>query len=820
MTNTMMLDAALWYAQAWPVFPLYTPVFGADGVCVGCSCGYRGDLTKHSTGKHPRTKNGMQDASKDADQVRQWWTASPDANIGVDVGGAGLFVLDFDTDDADFGGQDLLLQLWEAHPTTTQRSGGGGYHLLYLQPDGVTLGNSTKGRLPKAVHCRGVGGYIVAAPSLHESGRRYQWVTGRTPKDIYPRPLPSFLLDLLTRKNSKPVTPIAPIEPIVHTTTHDRYAEAALHGELDKLARTGEGGRNEQLNRSAFALGQLVGAGMLDEGTVTATLSDVARAIGLAEGEATKTLASGLKAGKSKPRDTAKIGATPDLVLDHKPKSIGAHQTPSVQDGEEDDDGQAEDGKRKPKIADLLCSLALANAEMFTGVDGEPYAFCRMGGRRECHRLQSGQFGDFLTALFHERFKTIPGAQQKQDALAMLRWGARETRREVFVRVASYEGRVYIDLGTTKWDAIEVDATGWRIVDTPPVAFRRPKALRPLPYPVPSNRVDLLRGYLNIEPEHWPMLAAWVVAALNARGPYPILVLAGEQGTAKSTTMRVLKSLIDPSAAALRGQPNEVRDLMIGASNSWLMAFDNVSVVHPDVSDALCTISTGGGYAKRALFTDDGELLIDVTRPVALNGIGDVVTRPDLMDRCILIIPPLIPDSQRRDETAFWQAFEQDRPLILGAFLTALSVALRELPNVKLQQLPRMADFAKLAVAAETALKTDGALTFLEAYQVNRDEATEAVIESSPLGDKLRDLVLINGSWEGTATQLLAALNEKATDSERRAKNWPAAPNRLKTPLQRLAPSLRKVGVGVEYDRKRESSKIVLTRLSDSEWRN
>lgn len=477
----------------------------------------------------------------------------------------------------------------------------------------------------------------------------------------------------------------------------------------------------------------------------------------------------------------------------------------------------ADEDKRKPKIADILCNLVLENAELFVAQDGKAYAFTWMDDRRECHCLQSGQFADFMTALYHARYKTIPGGAARQDALSLLRWEARKTKRDTFVRIASCAGKVYIDLGTPHWNAIEIDAAGWRIVQTPPVAFKRNKATQPLPDPVHCTNVDLLHSYLNIEPEHWPMVAAWVVAALHPRGPYPVLVFAGEQGTAKSTSIKVLKHLIDPAVALLRGQPEEVRDLMIGASNSWLLAFDNVSVLYADVSDALCMISTGGGYAKRALFTDDDELLIDVARPIAMNGIGDVVTRPDLMDRCILVVPPVIPDNQRRDESAFWQAFERDRPYILGAFLNALSVALRRLPTVQLDTLPRMADFAKLAVAADPALRTNGHMGFLDAYAMNREEAIEIVIESSPLGEKLRELVLMNGKWEGTATQLLAALNEKATDSERRSKAWPSSANKLKTPLQRLAPSLRQSGVDMVFDRNdpRGSKMIRLTRVND-----
>ena len=474
------------------------------------------------------------------------------------------------------------------------------------------------------------------------------------------------------------------------------------------------------------------------------------------------------------------------------------------------------DGERKPTQAEILYNLASDHAEIFTAQDGTAYAFVPIDGRRECYRLNDSNFSGWLTALYRAKTNgAMPGAEGRKEAIAALTWDARATRRDVFVRVGGHGGKVYIDLGTEEWDAIEIDENGWRLLAVPPVAFRRPASLKPLPLPMGGARLDLFRKYANLEDDDWPLVAGWLVAAANPSGPYPILALAGEQGTAKSTTIRALKEILDPAAAGLRGQPEDIRDLWVGANNGWLLAYDNVSHLNNDVSDALCRLATGGGYAKRANYTDDGEFVMDAQRPVAINGIGDIITRPDLMDRTILICPPVITESKRRNEKEFWAGFDADRPKLLGALLDAVSLALRNINTVRLETMPRMADFARLATAAEPAIGEG--ISFMDAYNANREEAHATVVETSTLGEHLRALVLLSGIWEGTATELLKELDARASDSEKRSHSWPKVPNRIKPALQRLAPSLRHIGVTVEYPKRTDkggTKRIQLVRVN------
>jgi hypothetical protein len=370
----------------------------------------------------------------------------------------------------------------------------------------------------------------------------------------------------------------------------------------------------------------------------------------------------------------------------------------------------------------------------------------------------------------------------------------------VFVRVAGLDSRLYLDLADEHWQAVEIDSNGWRLIAAPPVRFRRRGGMHPLSIPEPGGSIAELRPFANVASEaDFVLLVAWLLAALRDRGPYPALVLTGEQGSAKSFLAALLRRLVDPNASPLRSLPREDRDLFIAATNGHVIAIDNVSTLPPWLSDTLCRLATGGGFATRTLYSDSDETLFDAMRPIVLTGIEDFVIRGDLADRAIFLRLEPIPEKHRRPEKELLAAFEGARPRILGALLDAISHGLRTLPHTRLDRLPRMADFALWAAACEGALWPAG--TSVEAYDRNRADANETVIEADTVALAVRALVPPRAARTGTATELLAALGEKAGEAAMKAKSWPATPRALSGRLRRAAPNLRRVGISVTFDR-------------------
>jgi hypothetical protein len=346
------------------------------------------------------------------------------------------------------------------------------------------------------------------------------------------------------------------------------------------------------------------------------------------------------------------------------------------------------------------------------------------------------------------------------------------------------------------WRAIEVDRDGWRVIDEPQVRFRRAAGMKELPAPASGGTILLLRKFLNVKTDQDFYLAvAWIIAALGGRGPYPVLMLAGEQGSSKSTFAAILRSVIDPNTSALRTLPRGDRDLFISAVNSHILAFDNLSGLSAAMSDALCRLANGGGFAVRQLYSDADEVLFDAMKPIMLTAIEDIIVRPDLADRALFITLQPIAEKDRRSEADLWREFEPVKPLILGALLDAVSHGLRALPDVKLERVPRMADFAKWASACEGKLWKPG--NFIDAYRQNVEAAVVDVIDADVVGSAVRDFMAERESWDGTATMLLNTLRPIAEPDFSRT--WPATGWALGNRLRRAATFLRKIGIDIKF---------------------
>jgi DNA polymerase-1 len=444
-------------------------------------------------------------------------------------------------------------------------------------------------------------------------------------------------------------------------------------------------------------------------------------------------------------------------------------------------------------------------AELWHDPDGTAWATIDTGDHREHWPLRSSGFRDWLSRRFYETYGHGPNAQAVQDALAVLAGEARYAGPEypVFVRLAEHAGTVYLDLADPHWRAVEITAHGWRIVHDPPVRFRRARGMQPLPEPQRGGDIRRLWRFVRVLPSDRPLVLGWLVMAFRPRGPYPVLPLQGEQGSGKSTAARVLRRLIDPNKADLRAEPKEARDLWVAAYNSWVVALDNVSKLPPWLADGLCRLATGAGFASRTLYEDAEETILDAQRPVVLTSIRDVVAAsPDLLDRAVLVQVPRLPDEARESERCFWAAFEREWPALLGALLDLVSQALARVESVRLDQAPRMADFAEWCVAA---FGDQGGAEFLAAYLGNRSEAATAAIEGSPVAEALLAFMAGRDVWQGTASELLAALDQAADEETRRKRErapaWPKTARELAGELRRLAPALRAAGLEMTWAR-------------------
>jgi hypothetical protein len=475
---------------------------------------------------------------------------------------------------------------------------------------------------------------------------------------------------------------------------------------------------------------------------------------------------------------------------------------------------------RPQSQADRVLEVA-EGLELFhtPGQDSSGFAVVPVGDHHETWRINAKAFRSWLSRSYYGRFGKVPNSQAIQDALNAINGKALfdGPEHEVAVRIAACGGEYWLDLANGNWQAVKITAEGWGLCDQAPVRFIRPRSMLALPIPVRGGSINELRELINVpDDDTWTLVLSWQVQALRPVGPYPIMAVQGEQGSAKSMLCRLIRGLVDPNEAPLRSEPREVRDLMIAASNGWVVAFDNLSRVPPWVSDALCRLSTGGGFATRELYSDCEERIFQATRPVILNGIEELATRSDLLDRTITLTLPTIPEAKRRTESDLMRLYEEARPRILGSLLDAVSAAMRHLPSAKLSSLPRMADFACWATAAEPALGLAPG-QFLTAYTTNREGADNAALEASVISPAIMSLMRGRADWQGTVKDLLEELEQYHVDEKtRRNRNWPTGPQRFAGQLRRIAPNLRRTGIDVTFgDHSNRGRMVHLERVGD-----
>ena len=458
-------------------------------------------------------------------------------------------------------------------------------------------------------------------------------------------------------------------------------------------------------------------------------------------------------------------------------------------------------------------------ASLFHDPSSTAFADLTIDGHRETWPIRSRQFRHWLRRRYFEETGSAASAETVRSALDLLEARAQfdAPERMVHIRVAEYDDRIYLDLADSDWRAIQIGPDGWQVVTSPPVRFRRAAGMLPLPVPQRGGSIEALAAFLNLPaPDEFVLVIAWLLAALQRGGPYPLLVIAGEQGSAKTVLTRILRALIDPNAAPTRALPREERDLMIAANNGHILAFDNLSGLPAWLSDALCRLASGGSFATRQLYTDCDEVLFQAARPAILNGIEDIVCRSDLADRAIFLTLEPIADERRRMERQLWREFEVARPRILGALFDAAAQGLRGLSRVRLERLPRMADFALWATACETAFWPPG--TFLRVYDDNRRAAIDGVIEADPVAAFVREIMAVRSTWAGRASDLLRARFAAGEDMPNRTAGWPKNPRALAGRLRRCQTFLRTVGIDIAFSREgRTGSRMIrMTSLTKS----
>lgn len=466
-------------------------------------------------------------------------------------------------------------------------------------------------------------------------------------------------------------------------------------------------------------------------------------------------------------------------------------------------------------IASELITLVMSQGELFFDDDADCSFFHGdISDLSTTLSLNSKSFMDWISYTYYmstkgdnDTGKCASELSIKQAKFALSGIAKHEGEKErVFIRIADSSGGHYIFIGDDQLRAIEVLPTGWRILDRYPVKFWKPANMKALPLPQEGGDISRLWNYVNVIEHDRLLVLGWLLECYRAETPNPVLFLTGGQGCAKSSSQNRLRELVDNNAVNLRSAPKAVEDIFVGAGCNWLVSFENMSNLTAQMQDALCVLATGGGFAARQLYTNSEESVISVKRPVILNGISHVISAQDLTDRSIQV------ELQRIDyieETAINAAWEIDAPLIMGGLMDLFVKTLAQLPKVKLDKPPRMADFTRLGEAMTQSLgHSHGYFTAI--YSTNRAESVSTALESSPAATAIRDMVADYQGFSkvvftGTMKDLLNHLEKYKHD----ALSWPRSPKGLGDILRRQEPALKMLGITLVKSKSENNSTLI-----------
>lgn len=453
-----------------------------------------------------------------------------------------------------------------------------------------------------------------------------------------------------------------------------------------------------------------------------------------------------------------------------------------------------DDQEKQQSQASALVQFCEQRVDLFH--DENKDVFAKLKDTGEVWKIGSRAFRDWLTSGFYKTTGKSSRDQSMREALGTMEGLGRYRGelQQVFIRVGKTETHYYLDLGEPgKSRCIEIGRDGWRVKTRSPVAFVRFETMQALPEPVSGGDVALLWSLVNIPDEGRSLVLAWLLECLRPDSPFPVLELLGEQGSAKSSTQATLRRIFDPNSCDLRAAPKTPEDVFVAGGANWIVSYENISHLSAPMQDAYCVLATGGGFAKRKLYSDADEVVIRVKRPVVINGIAAAITAQDLIDRTLSIETPVIRD--RREVSGLTQEFERNHARIVGGLLDIMVLALANLPDMEIpaDDRPRLIEFAKLGMATVKAMGGNPA-TFLTQFNKHRDESISRTIDASPVATAVLAYMERNPAGiTDTAEHIMRAVEQVRSPGYSDA--WPRTPKGFADSLRRAAPALRQLKI-------------------------
>lgn len=478
----------------------------------------------------------------------------------------------------------------------------------------------------------------------------------------------------------------------------------------------------------------------------------------------------------------------------------------------------ATDDKRTQ--ADMLLEIVEnKGANLYVNQTNNVFITVPMISHTEFLPLDSSSFSEWLQGTFYKETRKVIRAEAVKQVISILSAKAKYEDGQKIIssnRVAVDDKSFWYDLTNKTRQAIQTTSDGWKIVDNPPIPFEHYSHQKEQVIPKAGGEIRKIFQYVNLK-ENQVLFLCWLVSCFIPEFPHAMSIFYGEKGAAKSTTCVLLKRLIDPSVLETLTLTNDGRSLLVNFTNHWYLPFDNVSSINTDTSDTLCRAITGGGIQQRKLCTNAEDCIFIFQRCISINGINNVANRADLLDRSLLFELMRVPESERKELREIYSSFENDRASILGGIFDTLVKAMKIFDSVKLDKLPRMADFAKWGYAIGEALGGYGR-QFLEEYRNNQDIVNIEAVNSDIVATLIMAFMEEKTSWTGFVSELLVQLQEIAPTYgiNPKSKSMPPQPNSLSRRLNTVKSNLSSMGITFEKHYNSKGTKITLNNTNIS----
>lgn len=416
----------------------------------------------------------------------------------------------------------------------------------------------------------------------------------------------------------------------------------------------------------------------------------------------------------------------------------------------------------------ILKNVKTEQHKFFYDEAEKPYVCVSHDGIEQYLEVCGSDYEGYVRYLYYDLYeKAIPQDVLRQVLATLAVKALREGDKiEPAYRCAYREGKVYYFLADREQTVICIDKDGYRVVEKAPVPFIKKKNMLQQVLPKKSEM-----GLEELGKKHWSFATSddrimhWVliISRFIAEGSQPIIYYFGDRGSAKTTSMKMDRMIVDPSVIDVKSLNKRTQDVIPALTNQYMVCFDNVSSIGNEFADILCIAATHGYYSKRALYSDNEEYPIKLNARVSLSGITNLTMKPDLIDRMVCLKLNRIDSRKRRTEAEVMKEFTNDLPFILDGIFLTLSKAMRIYEKLELECLPRMADFAQWGYAIAEALGNGGD-RFLKIYEKNQNELLENLVSEDTVLTVLIQMMKKIHYYKGSVTKLQTILTETAQE--------------------------------------------------------